>query len=174
MEKNDYDALKRHSATLNDAIDSLKKIQQFETIVELEKEKSVIQQLQDAKEETDTILAKIDEECRKASIFRHRVDFIIKVLPIPTIVLVGLFAILKNGSGVLLVAYFAILLLLLLVLFKKMSIGIKEITVTIAVGVAFVCALHFSKWFQGFVRNNAAEIGAVSLVYALILPLFSK
>ncbi len=175
MEQTDYDALVRHSVMLKDTIAILeKKLCDFESVAELDAVQSVIQQLQAASAETNDALVKIESKRERASKVRQRIDRIIRVLPIPTIALVTFFGVYRNGQGIVLISFCAVLLLLLLTLVKNLAVTFTEITAIIAIGVVFTIAMYSSESIRGFVTRYAAEISAVSLLYALVLPWFTK
>ena len=170
----DYDTLIRHSAMLKNTIAILENLREFGSVAELEAVQSAIRQLNEASTETNDVLAMLDAKRRKVSRVRQRIDRIIRVLPIPTTVLVALFGIYKNGQGVLLVSFFALLLLLMLTLFKHVPVTFIEIIATTAIGVVFIVTMYSSGSIQEFVNRYSAEITAVSLLYALVLPWFTK
>lgn len=174
MEQTDYDDLLRHSAMLKKTITILENLREFGSIVELEAVRSVTQQLQAAALETSDTLERIDAKRKRVLRVRQRIDRVVRVLPIPTIVLVALFSVYRHGQGILLISFCALLLLLVLTLLKNVAVTFTEIAAIIAIGVVFTVAMYSSGPIQSFVTRYSAEISAVSLLYALVLPWFTR
>jgi hypothetical protein len=174
MKQTDYDALIRHSVMLKNTVRILEGLREFQSVAELDAVQSVIHKLRAASSETNETLVKIEAKRERALKVQQRIDQITRVLPIPTIALVTFLGVYKNGQGVVLISFCTVLFLLLLTLVKNLAVTFKEFTAIFAIGTVFIIAIYSSELIRGFVTRYSAEISAASLLYALVLPWFTK
>src|SRR5271157_2875131 len=93
MQKTDYDALLRHSEMLKDLLKNLEKQYEFGSVTELEKVRSIIQQVKAASSETNDAIARIDAKRKNVEKVRKYVNRITVVLAFLTVILVAFFGI---------------------------------------------------------------------------------